>query len=131
MAEAFSTTSRRTLLGRMAAAPVMGVTATMTVAADETAGLMPLWKKRQRISAAKHRLDESADEFEYWSLDGEMNALDELIVDTPSLNEDDIRAKIAFLRKWHGRRYLPDQGERATVKLLADIERLFLAGGAA
>ncbi|HWL70432.1 MAG TPA: hypothetical protein VNS22_18915 [Geminicoccus sp.] len=128
MAEATFTSSRRTLLGRMGAASVIGVTGTAAAAPTHQGSalrsLILQWQEAIDAWQIENRIDEDSDATEakrqVWT------DLEERIFRTPARSADDLRLKIDFYRRED-----PLDDDDWLVGIFGDVERLLLMGGVA
>jgi recombinational DNA repair ATPase RecF len=131
MAEAFSTTSRRTLLGRIAAAPVIGVTAAATNAAAHhaTSPLPAYWQQRERLMLQRQILRALKDYDALDALWDPIFAVEEQIVKCRSASLQDLQIKAAVAND-----LLADSSEEEEIthpillSIFRDVERMLLTG---
>ncbi|WP_191058980.1 hypothetical protein [Geminicoccus harenae] len=128
MAEATFTISRRTLLGGIVAAPVIGVTAT-AAAAPAGSALFPLWQEREELLARRRQLLALQDGDALDALWTPIFDVEERIAQYRSTSQEDLRIKAALANDLLAD--APDEEDihhPILLSIFRDVERMLLTG---
>lgn len=128
MAEATSTTSRRTLLGQIAAAPVIGITAA-AAAAPAGSTLAACWQEREELLAKRRQLLALQDDAGLDALWTPIFDVEERIAQCRSTSKDDLKIKAALANDLLAD--APDEEDihhPILLSIFRDVERMLLTG---
>jgi len=126
MAESISTTSRRTLLGGIVAAPVIGVTA---AAGPAGSTLVPLWQEREELLARRRQLLTLQDGDALDALWTPIFDVEERIAQHRAASQEDLRIKAALANDLLAD--APDEEDihhPILLSIFRDVERMLLTG---
>jgi hypothetical protein len=126
MAEATSTTSRRTLLGGIVAAPVIGVTAAANPAGSILAAY---WQEREELLARRRQLLTLQDNAALDALWTPIFDVEERIAQCRSTSRDDLKIKAALANDLLAD--APDEEDihhPILLSIFRDVERMLLTG---